>query len=187
MYCNGVIFYIVIYYLFDQDVFLVSYNKGTIVTLTERSTNMALLERWPLGKNAEALTNIVSRRLFLYRERKLGITTDSGGEFKCFNYISYLYIAFYLAVTLRHLILFIILFKFYQNMVFQIKCYVSFYVTRCVSFMTRRIFFMTHCVSFMTHCVTNFYWACKNLKNTIKSILWKQRVLFRPVFWQNGN
>jgi len=57
----------------------------------------------------------------------------------------------------RKSIISLIWLKFYQNIEFQIKCYFSFYVTRCVSF--------------VTHCVINFYGASKNLKNTIESIL----------------
>lgn len=67
-------------------------GKGAIVTLTERSTNLILMEKLPQGKRPEPLANAVIRMLFPYRHTIHTITTDNGSEFcahklisKCFS------------------------------------------------------------------------------------------------------
>ena len=56
-------------------------GKGAIVTLTERSTNMLLMERLPQGKRPEPPAKAVIRLLFPYRHTVRSITTDNGSEF----------------------------------------------------------------------------------------------------------
>ncbi len=62
--------------------------KGAIVTLTERSTNMILMERLPQGKRPEPLAKVVIRLLFPYRHTIRSITTDNGSEFCAHKLIS---------------------------------------------------------------------------------------------------
>lgn len=63
-------------------------GKGAIVTLTERSTNMILMERLPHGKHPEPLAEAVIRLLFPYRHTVRTITTDNGSEFCAHRLIS---------------------------------------------------------------------------------------------------
>ncbi len=63
-------------------------GKGAIVTLTERSTNMVLMEKLPQGKRPEPLAKTVIRLLFPYRHTVRSITTDNGSEFCCHRMIS---------------------------------------------------------------------------------------------------
>lgn len=42
-------------------------DKGAILTLTEKSTNMILMERLLQGKHPEPLAKVVIRQLFPYR------------------------------------------------------------------------------------------------------------------------
>ena len=63
-------------------------GKGAIVTLTERSTNMLLMERLPEGKRPEPLAKVVIRLLFPYRHTIRTITTDNGSEFCAHRLIS---------------------------------------------------------------------------------------------------
>ena len=61
---------------------------GVIVTLTERSTNMLLMERLPQGKRPEPPAKAVIRLLFPYRHTVRSITTDNGSEFCVHKLIS---------------------------------------------------------------------------------------------------
>lgn len=63
-------------------------GKGAIVTLTERSTNMLLMERPPQGKHPELPAKAVIRLLFPYRHTVRPITTDNGSEFCAHKLIS---------------------------------------------------------------------------------------------------
>lgn len=56
-------------------------GKGAIVTLTERSTNMVLMEKLPQGKHPEPLAKVVILLPFPYRHTIRSITTDNGSEF----------------------------------------------------------------------------------------------------------
>lgn len=72
----------------EMDTIVGKDGKGAIVTLTERSTNMVLMERLPLGKHPEPLAEAVIRLLFPYRKTIRSITTDNGSEFCAHQLIS---------------------------------------------------------------------------------------------------
>lgn len=72
----------------EMDTIVGKDGKGAIVTLTERSTNMILMERLPEGKHPEPLAKVVIRLLFPYRNTIRSITTDNGSEFCAHRLIS---------------------------------------------------------------------------------------------------
>lgn len=72
----------------EMDTIVGKDGKGAIVTLIERSTNMLLMERLPMGKHPEPLAKVVIRLLFPYRHTVRSITTDNGSEFCAHNLIS---------------------------------------------------------------------------------------------------
>ncbi len=72
----------------EMDTIVGKNGKGAIVTLTERSTNMILMERLPQGKRPEPLAKVVIRLLFPYRHTIRSITTDNGSEFCAHKLIS---------------------------------------------------------------------------------------------------
>ena len=72
----------------EMDTIVGKDGKGAIVTLTERSTNMLLMERLPHGKHPEPLARAVIRLLFPYRHTVRSITTDNGSEFCAHKLIS---------------------------------------------------------------------------------------------------
>lgn len=72
----------------EMDTIVGKDGKGAIVTLTERSTNMLLMERLPEGKRPEPLAEVVIRLLFPYRHTIRSITTDNGSEFCAHKMIS---------------------------------------------------------------------------------------------------
>ena len=72
----------------EMDTIVGKDGKGAIVTLTERSTNMILMERLPHGKHPEPLAKVVIRLLFPYRHTVRSITTDNGSEFCAHKLIS---------------------------------------------------------------------------------------------------
>lgn len=72
----------------EMDTIVGKDGKGAIVTLTERSTNILLMERLPHGKHPEPLAKAVIRLLFPYRHTIRTITTDNGSEFRCHQLIS---------------------------------------------------------------------------------------------------
>ncbi len=72
----------------EMDTIVGKDGKGAIVTLTERSTNMLLMERLPQGKHPEPLAKVVIRLLFPYRHTIRSITTDNGSEFCAHKLIS---------------------------------------------------------------------------------------------------
>ena len=64
-------------------------GKGSILTLTERSSDLLLMEKFPEGKKAACLPRVVSRLLFPYRGKGVKtITTDNGSEFACHELIT---------------------------------------------------------------------------------------------------
>ena len=62
----------------EMDTIVGKDGKGAIVTLTERSTNMVLMEKLPQGKRPEPLAKTVIRLLFPYRHTVRSITTEIG-------------------------------------------------------------------------------------------------------------
>ena len=72
----------------EMDTIIGKDGKGAIVTLTERSTNMVLMERLPEGKRPDPLAKVVIRLLFPYRNTIRSITTDNGSEFCSHQMIS---------------------------------------------------------------------------------------------------
>ena len=72
----------------EMDTIVGKDGKGAIVTLTERSTNMILMEKLPYGKHPEPLAKVVIRLLFPYRHTVRSITTDNGSEFCAHKVIS---------------------------------------------------------------------------------------------------
>ena len=72
----------------EMDTIVGKNGTGAIVTLTERSTNILLMEKLPYGKQAEPLARVVIRLLFPYRHTIRTITTDNGSEFCAHKLIS---------------------------------------------------------------------------------------------------
>lgn len=72
----------------EMDTIIGKNGKGAIVTLTERSTNMILMERLPQGKHPESLAKVVIRLLLPYKHTIRSITTDNGSEFCAHSLIS---------------------------------------------------------------------------------------------------
>ncbi len=72
----------------EMDTIIGKDGKGAIVTLTERSTNMILMEKLPYGKQPKPLAKVVIRLLFPYRHTVRSITTDNGSEFCAHKLIS---------------------------------------------------------------------------------------------------
>ena len=72
----------------EMDTIVGKDGKGAIVTLTERSTNMVLMEKLHYGKHPEPLSKVVVRLLFPYRKTVRTITTDNGSEFCAHKLIS---------------------------------------------------------------------------------------------------
>ncbi len=72
----------------EMDTIIGKDGKGAIVTLTERSTNMLLMERLPGGKRPGPLAEAVIRLLYPYRHTVRSITTDNGSEFRSHRLIS---------------------------------------------------------------------------------------------------
>lgn len=63
-------------------------SKVAILTLTERSTNLVLMERLSAGKRPGLLAKAVLRLLFSYRRTVRSITTDNESEFCTHRLIS---------------------------------------------------------------------------------------------------
>lgn len=63
-------------------------GKGAILTLTERLTGFLLMEKLPMGKQAEPLAKVVVRLLFAYKKTVHTITSDNGSEFANHEYIA---------------------------------------------------------------------------------------------------
>ena len=67
---------------------IIDVKRKAILTLTEMSTNLMLMERLHNGKNADDVARAVCRLLFPFREHVLSITTDNGSEFAAHQYIT---------------------------------------------------------------------------------------------------
>lgn len=73
----------------EMDLIVGKDGKGAILTLTERSSNLLLMEKLKDGKKAASLPSVVNRLLFPYKGKGvLTITTDNGSEFACHGLIT---------------------------------------------------------------------------------------------------
>ena len=68
---------------------VVDSRQRALLTLTEMSTNMMLIEKLEHGKKAMNVAKAVCRLLFPFREHVLSITTDNGSEFAAHQYITH--------------------------------------------------------------------------------------------------
>lgn len=67
---------------------IVDARHRALLTLTEMSTNLMLIEKLKNGKKAMNVAKTVCRLLFPFREHLLSITTDNGSEFAAHQYIT---------------------------------------------------------------------------------------------------
>ena len=67
---------------------VVDTKQRALLTLTEMSTNLMLIEKLKNGKKALDVAETVCRLLFPFREHVLSITTDNGSEFAAHQYIT---------------------------------------------------------------------------------------------------
>ena len=65
----------------EMDTIIGKNGKGTILTLTERSTNFLIACKLKHGKNANECAKAAVAQLFAYRDQIYSITTDNGSEF----------------------------------------------------------------------------------------------------------
>lgn len=72
----------------EMDTIIGKNEKGAIITLTERKTNIILMEKLKHGKNAEELAKVAIRMLYPYRKNIHTITTDNGTEFAAHKLIT---------------------------------------------------------------------------------------------------
>jgi IS30 family transposase len=63
-------------------------GKGAILTITERRTGFLLMEKLPMGKQAEPLAKVAVRLLFAYKQTVHTITSDNGSKFAGHEYIA---------------------------------------------------------------------------------------------------
>ena len=68
---------------------VVDSRQRALLTLTEMSTNLMLIEKLEHGKKAMNVAKAVCRLLFPFREHVLSITTDNGSEFAAHQYITH--------------------------------------------------------------------------------------------------
>lgn len=73
---------------FEMDTIVGKDNHGSIVTITERSTNMLFMRKLPKGKNAKELARTVIHLLAPFKDYIKSITTDNGTEFACHEMIA---------------------------------------------------------------------------------------------------
>lgn len=73
---------------FEMDTIVGKGNRGAILTITERSTNMIFMRKLNKGKNAEELAKTVVWLLEPYKKYIKTITTDNGTEFACHEMIT---------------------------------------------------------------------------------------------------
>jgi len=73
---------------FEMDTIVGKNNKGAIVTLMEKSTNMIFMRKLTHGKNAEETAITVVRLLEPFKNVIQSITTDNGTEFANHEYIT---------------------------------------------------------------------------------------------------
>ena len=73
----------------EMDLIVGKNGYGAILVLTERSTNYAIIEKLPHGRNARHVAKAVVRLLFGYKLKGvLTITTDNGAEFAAHELIT---------------------------------------------------------------------------------------------------
>ena len=74
---------------FEMDLIIGAQQREAILTLTERKTGYAIIEKLPNGKNAKSLDRVVNRSLAYFKRMGLlhSITTDNGSEFMAFRSI----------------------------------------------------------------------------------------------------
>ena len=74
---------------FEMDLIIGAQQREAILTLTERKTGYAIIEKLPNGKNAKSLARVVNRSLAYFKRMGLlhSITTDNGSEFMAFRSI----------------------------------------------------------------------------------------------------
>ena len=74
---------------FEMDLIIEAQQREAILTLTERKTGYAIIEKLPNGKNAKSLARVVNRSLAYFKRMGLlhSITTDNGSEFMAFRSI----------------------------------------------------------------------------------------------------
>lgn len=74
---------------FEMDTIIGATQKGAILTITDRKTDFAIIEKLKSGKNAKELAKVVAKRMaYLKRRNQLfSITTDNGTEFSRFKEI----------------------------------------------------------------------------------------------------
>ena len=73
----------------EMDLIIGKNGYGAILVLTERSTNYAIIEKLPHGRNARHVAKAVIRLLYAYKLKGvLTITTDNGSEFAAHELIS---------------------------------------------------------------------------------------------------
>ena len=73
---------------FEMDTIVGKDGVGAIVTLTDRRTNLLIMEKLEKGKNAAELAKVVVRLLMPYKSILRSITTDNGTEFTCHEQIT---------------------------------------------------------------------------------------------------
>ena len=73
----------------EMDLIIGKNGYGAILVLTERSTNYAIIEKLPHGRNARHVAKAVVRLLYAYKLKGvLTITTDNGSEFAAHELIT---------------------------------------------------------------------------------------------------
>lgn len=74
---------------FEMDLIIGAVDREAILTLTDRKTGFSIIQSLPQGRKAQALSQIVCKRLsYLKRSGKIhSITTDNGTEFADFKRI----------------------------------------------------------------------------------------------------
>jgi IS30 family transposase len=72
----------------EMDTIVGKGNKGAILTLTERTTNLLFMARLPHGKNALETAKMAVRLLLPYKDYEETLTTDNGSEFACHELIT---------------------------------------------------------------------------------------------------
>ena len=72
-----------------MDLIIGAHQREVNLTLTEKKTGYAIIEKLPNGKNAKALARIVNRSLDYFKRMGIlhSITTDNGSEFMAFRSI----------------------------------------------------------------------------------------------------
>ena len=72
-----------------MDLIIGAQQREAILTLTERKTGYAIIEKLPNGKNSKSLARVVNRSLAYFKRMGLlhSITTDNGSEFMAFRSI----------------------------------------------------------------------------------------------------